>query len=669
VAAADERATFAFDLEGNITEQAPAGAEALEQMREALRGDIEELRNMNAALRQMNSGGVVNIAIARQLRDQIAAQKAKVSQTTQGYIAMGGSLRNMRPPQQVAVVGMKELATVLQRMGGSLGGLVSKLGAVRGLLVGGAVVGGVLAIAAALALMTVAGAAAIVMLTKYAIAQADARRSEHMRLEGLTKIRHFMFGFGDGMRRAADSANFLQAQVDRVSDIAAIGRDKILGYTEQLYKMGLRGGNLQAALEGTAITAAVQGDEQASRFANWAAGANMTGQSVRRLADDVKARLGGIAARQMLTLSVQSQKMRENFARLFGDLNVEPLLKALSGVLEIFSQTTVTGRSLKAFIEGFFQPIIDSIGAVGPVVKRFFQGMLIAFLRIGIVVLQARNWFRDTFGDVSLFKGLDAGNLALKIGIATVFLLVGAFVALAAVVTMIAAPFLIVGGAAVAALSLIHRTVNAVRELGWRGAADAIIDGFVDGIKDGVKRVINAVEEMGEAAWNAFKRKVQIGSPSKLFRIQGGRNIAGSVALGAKEETPKVHRAIAEMVPTPRRAMGVKAGASASAGVSASLGAGKLAPVIQLGPRIKMQREREEREREESTAPRRPPGAPPAAGAISAQRGRTVVHLTIQNLTVGAGASPDTKEAAREVVDEIVRQLEGANIHAGGRAA
>jgi hypothetical protein len=665
MAAADERATFAFDLEGNISEQAPADADALEQMREALRGDIEELRNMNQAMRNMQAGGVVNIAIARQLRDAISAQKAKVGQAQQAYIAAGGSLRNMRPPQQVAVVGFKELGSVLQRLGGPLGGLIGRLGGLRALLVGGAVVGGVLAVAAALAALVVAGAAAIVMLTKYAIAQSDARRSELLRLEGLTKIRYFMYGFGDGMRRAADSATFLQSQVDRVSGMVALGRDEILKYTEQLYKMGLRGGNLQAALEGVSITAATQGDEQAQRFANWAAGAAMTGQSVRKLADDVKARLGGIAARQMLSLDVQGKKLRENMARLFSDLNVEPLLKAISGVLEIFSQTTVTGRALKAFIEGFFQPLINSLDTVGPIVKRFFQGMLIAGLRLGIFVLRLRNWFRDTFGDVELFKGLDKGMLALRLGMFTVFMLVGGLAALLAIGALIAAPFITAGVAVMLALSKIHGAVMALQKLGWRGVADAIVDGFVDGIKDGTKRVVSAISEMGEAAWNALKRKLKMASPSRLF-FRGGVDTAKGTELGVKAQTPHVQRAVAEMVPTPREAIQARA----SFGVTARAGAStRLAEVVQLAPRIRRRAEREQSAAREAGTQR--PVAPSAPTAAVSQPRTTAptINITVNVTATDAQDRATVERVGQSVADEIVRALEAARIHSGGRAA
>src|SRR4051812_16637266 len=332
---------------------------------------------MQAAMKNLQGGTVVNIKQFKQLQEQILAKKSALAQAQSSFLALGGTFNKAGGSSSSFQARLAELAKQSAAMPGPLGGLVARFQSLAAVVGGGLIAAGIVAIVAGLALLVAGTIAAVNALARYGVAQADARRSELLRIEGLTKIRNW-YGL------AAGNAGQMQVGIDKGSASSALSRDKVAAYSEQLYRMGLRGDNLSAALEGVAIKSSVQGEAQASMFAQWAAGAALTGGSVRRLADDVKARLGGIAERQMLSLTVQAEKQQEAFAALFSGLNIEPFLKAKKAVSDMFSQSTASGRALKLLLTTLVQPLVNAATAAMPVIKRFFQGMILAALDIGI---------------------------------------------------------------------------------------------------------------------------------------------------------------------------------------------------------------------------------------------------------------------------------------------
>ncbi|MBZ0119437.1 MAG: hypothetical protein K8H88_20780, partial [Sandaracinaceae bacterium] len=331
-------------------------------------------------MRNLKGASTPNVQAMKALQDRITATKQSVAQAQGKVLELGGGLGTLKRAGAGSSAGLKELLSTAQGMPGPLGGLASKLGAIRGLVAGGgAIAAGVLAIAAALVALVAAAGAATVALLRYGIAQADARRSELLRLEGLTTIRRHYY-------LAAGNATAMQAAIDRVSASVALGRGELVGYTQQLYRMGLRGQALEDALQGMATVASVQGEEQARRFAGMAAGAARAGGSVRRLADLVERRLGGIAARQLLSLDVQAAKLRESFAAIFLGLRIEGFLEGLRTLTQLFSQNTATGRALKTIAEALLQPLIDDLTRLAPFARRFFQGMVIGALQLTILI-------------------------------------------------------------------------------------------------------------------------------------------------------------------------------------------------------------------------------------------------------------------------------------------
>lgn len=546
------------------------GAKGLETLQERLQTGTAALRQMQQALRNLKSGGVEAESSIKGLKDQIAAQRATIAGAQGAYIKLGGSFAGAKAggASKPDAMGIKGLLGSVKDAGGPLGSLAGKLLGVKGGAVGAAI--GLVAMAVAMTAVTVATAKGIVELAEYGVAVADARRSELLRLEGLTKIRNFWSGFGGNATRAADKAGFLQSTIDDVSSSVAISRDRVGEYATQLYKMGLRGGNLQAALKGVATTAAVQGEQQASIFASWAAGANLTGQSVKALAADVQARLGGIAKAQLLSLDVQTLKLHESFAMLFSGLRLDKLLNGLNAITQLFSQSTVTGQALKQLVEVIFQPLIDQVGNTGPLLKRFFQGMVLGLQRIVIIGLTVAVWFKKTFGEIGP-KNLDlttaavwGGKLAVFALAATIPLVGAAFIGLGAIAmpiitpivaglwsmvvagALLALPFLLAAVAIGAVGAALYQAYQLWKETDWGELGTALWQGIVNGIDSGAQWVYKAVARLAHTAKKAFADILNMHSPSRVM-FGMGTMIPRGAAMGVDNGRPHLQAAVRRM--------------------------------------------------------------------------------------------------------------------------
>lgn len=607
---ADAQATYEINLEDGTSKTAESAASALKKLQNSINADTSALRAMQTAMKNLQQGSSVNIDQFRALKAQIDAKKQSIAAAQSSYISLGGSLSGVKKRSKDATDAFAELQKNAQALPGPVGAMASQFQALKGMLAGGAIALGIAAIVVAMVALVAASVAAVGALFKYGLAQGNARRAELLRLEGLTKLRNW-YGI------AAGNAKEMQTSIDKVSASSALGRDKVGQYSEQLYKAGLRGENLAAALEATAIKASVQGDAAASAFAGWAAGANLAGRSVKALADDVKARLGGIAARQMLDLDVQSAKLHESFSALFNAVDFEPVLVALKGITSLFSQSTYSGQALKAIVTVLFKPMIAAVEFLGPLVKRFFQGIIIGALLVGIGLLKLRAWFRKTFGDTEVLKGIDLTFVALKAGLFVVAAITAGFAALFGIVALMAAPFLALGAGIYAVYFAGKQVFQAFKVIPWKELGSAIVNGIVNGVKNGAKFVIDAVKGLGDSAWSAFRSRLGIASPSKEF-ARLGVTLPQGVAAGVEAGTPDAQRAVDQMVSVPRMPVG------------------------------------------EGAAPASAPGAP-----SSAQKSTTI---TIGDIHVNAPSGAPTEMAA-EFKRELMRVLEGVAVELGASPA
>ncbi len=660
--AADQKATWILDLGGNLASSAKQSAASLEDLRSKLLGSVAELRNMQSAQRLLKADTSFSAGEMKAFTEKMNAQKAAVGQMQAAYLRAGGSFKKpLAPPHgtQEAEAGM------LARIKSALGGLPAPLAKAEGgfarlgsfMSSGAVAAAGFVAVAAAIVVaaiaVTAALAAAAVSMIKFGLASADARRNELLHLEGLTKMRN-MFGVTGG------SASFMQEQLDAVSDSSALGRDEIGKYAEQLHRAGFRAGNFQTALKAMATAGSI-GDDQAQRFFNMAAGANLTGQSVKKLADDIQGRFGPIVAKQLLSFDVQMKKFQDRLHMLFSSINVEPFLKGLNKVLELFSLNTNSGRALQSMLGDLFGPLGDNAEGAGFIVRRIIQGMIQSALKLEIFILRLEIAFIKAFGRPKVFEGLDAGNIALKVGTglfaalaasvgiaaAAVFGLVAGFALLIASIVIVGAilfgPFILAAAAIYELWQLVKEVASFLGSVNWSTLGGRIIDGLVDGIKAGFSKIKGAFAGLKDAAVNAFRQAFSVHSPSRLFAGLGV-HIGTGVAQGVDNSIPQVNNAIGRM--------------RDSAAASFDLGdvVTRTRDAIAAPPSVSS-----------DAAPQTIPGqATPGApgGNASAPGGRGGLTLTIQALTVNAPGST-AGDIVNTIREELVSQIQAAAIQLG----
>lgn len=531
--------SFTIKMNEAISPSANVGRAALAALRGEMQRNQAQARSAASALSTLKAGGLGGSGAAAKLRAELRAARAAAAEAQAKITDLG---------EQVA----KKPATWIDRLNAELKGTSGPLSsAAQGLqrFQDASALGRLqmlLPVLAALGAAALATAAAFVALTaavlRFGIAAADARRSAELHLEGLTRLRR-------GGAAAAMSGHAIASSIDRVSSVAAIGRDEVTRYAEQLYRMGVRGASHAAALEAVSIAAAAGGDRAASRYVALAAGAARMGRSVAGVLSDARARFGDINARMNLSLGRLGERLRESFVDLFAGSRVsaalERFLLRVGEIRELFSQSSATGRGLRAIVEAIFPSMLDTTSALVPMVRRLFQyavlGALRAtneFLRLRVAMLR--------IGAVELFPNLAPGLTLARMARAAFQQLAG----------QIVAPFLFLG-------IMLERTYVQARFLlgfladagvgaarAFDSLAPSIIEGLERGLRSGAERVRAAAGALAGSISGAFRDALGIRSPSRVF-IEHGMDVAAGLAEGVDRGAGAANRAVTELVGAP----------------------------------------------------------------------------------------------------------------------
>jgi hypothetical protein len=629
MAGEDSKATFTFAVDEDASGPANSAARALAELRDEVTQDTRALGEMKKALRTLKEGGQESTDQFTQLKAAVDTKSASIAVANKKYLELGGSFKKVKTGAEGYGDRMRRL--IDQQKGAATRSnheLTEQLRTLTEEMGGSRVLRAMTSRIALMGAVTAATAAGIAMLVKYGIASAEARRGELLRLEGLTKLRNY-WGIASG------NAKEMQGSLDKVAGSTALGRDRLGEYQAQLYKMGLRGKNLEATLEAMAIKSVTQGEAQAQMFAGWAAGLNLTGGSVEKFANDVKARLGPLADKYLMQFDVQLAKFHENLSQLFADLDIEPLQRARQVLFDLFSKATPSGQALAAIMTGWTQMFADGISSVAPTFRNFIRGALLYTLKFTNAILALRLWIKQTFARVPGMRDMATAALAGKVAIE---LLSVAFAVLAGEVVIATWPFLLV----VAALWGVYKIFSAIEtlfnedlsDLDWGKLGKDIWHGIIDGLWSGYKAINQAIADLGIAAWNTLKSALGIHSPSKLF-AELGEAIPQGVTVGVRAETRDVNRAIADMVDPAALELPVRGGRGATPSIAPSQ------PDTDGG------------------------GGGSGAGTAGAARGGGATTVTIGTVTVTASGGGDAKSLAADFVRELETALEQASLSMG----
>ena len=554
-------ARFAAVLEDQTSGAASSVTASMQRMKAAITGDLEQIKALQAAMRNLKGPGAQNAAQFSQMSDQLTALKANVQANTSKFLGLGGSAADLAGKAGPAADSLKAIMGAAKGVGGPMGGLFEKFELLKGAFTGGA--GAAAGWAAAVVAVVVVVAAAVT-----AIASLVYQMAEYALTVGSAAIK--TQAVMEALTGSAGAAAGLQGSIARVAGQVPIAADQVSKLAQDLYKSGKRGTELEDALFKASMAAAGLGKNVVK---------------------------GSAAARKaMLPLDVQTLKFKEHIATIFSGVNVTPFLEGLQDVIGLFDDSTSSGKALKAIVETMLNPLFDGAAAAFPYVKMGFRGMVVGALLVAIAVLRVKNVLRDTFGGSDILSGIDGMQAAFYVGVAAAILFGVGLAALAIVIGILAAalavcafamllfmaPFIIgaiiVGAVFVAAILLVVAAVYGLIAL-WNWAGDAIasvdmgaiganmMSSLANAISSGASWVLDALTSLASQMGSTIKSALGIASPSKLFASMGEFTALG-MAVGIESETPAVAGALESMVTPPAMQEMAVAGAQAAQGGS-----------------------------------------------------------------------------------------------------
>ena len=95
--------------------------------------------------------------------------------------------------------------------------------------------------------------------------------------------------------------------------------------------------------------------------------------------------------------------------------------------------------------------------------------------------------------------------------------------------------------------TIFNNIVSAFKKHDWLSIGADIISGIAKGILNGVGSIIKAAKEAATSAFNAAKKKLEIESPSKLFRREIGQQVSAGFALGIADKSSMVSAAMNDL--------------------------------------------------------------------------------------------------------------------------
>ncbi len=324
--------------------------------------------------------------------------------------------------------------------------------------------------------------------------------------------------FQKRIKLAADSGETLQLADKQLRSLGETGADlgaiaKIMGTDIEKLRSGLKNGTVDAAKFGDALEKAVikKGSKALDRLAN--------------SAGELKA------------------KWNESIGDLFEDLSdsTGPFMAEVGKLLAVFSQSTESGKAMKAGVTAAFSAILGVATKVVPYIVNFLKDIVILSLKAYIAVkpLIARfdAWAKSADGVKTIETIMSALWTVLKgVGVAVLIVagyfgvMVAAMTAVSIAVWTAVGAFASFAGDTAAALAAWVSTAAS--------AAYNFVAGLVAGISGGIGQVIGAVSGLAKSATDTFTSALGIKSPSKVMAELGGHmtsGLSGGLDAGASD--------------------------------------------------------------------------------------------------------------------------------------
>ena len=570
-------ATWELDLSLKGAESYEAARQSAKALENSHRELVTQVEITSKSLRVLQQAGLKNEQIYKDMAQRQKAFKKELGLNVLAASKMKGGLQSLVTSQKNLTTSTKQshlflgnLSNGMRMAGGPFATLHERAGALTVSLGRAGLAGAAIIALAAIVALEYEIAKATWKIGRFAVTSADAYRSERLELEGLTHSWITMWGIA----LRPGSAAQLQSDINAVGQNVAIGRDKVKEYAEQLYRMGLRGASATYALKAMAEAGSAAGEGQAQLVKNMALMALYSGQSGAQLYAKVHARFGKIVEQQMLSLDVQSRKLKENLNAIFRGLKIEPLLKGIREELSVFDQGTVTFNAWRGIFGRLFDSLFQQAPKAGNTVKIFLQ-------EVTLYALKAEYAFIKMGGFSKYFKQLKGFSLAtltkaaagIAVGMLRAVQLSFAFLAtmkaLVQVLTTVGSliksigmtmAFTTTGGAAVGGDSVASSWKSTLAHAMGLVKNDALDDaiktgfdiagGMAKGIEDATPALVEAARKSALQADKAARDEIGAHSPARLS-MRTGRDWGRGYALGIRAEAPGIRMSAVQSVRVP----------------------------------------------------------------------------------------------------------------------
>lgn len=589
----NEEARFSIKVDAP-SDQTDTAASSLENLRKRIVDGDAAVKVMSSDLRRLKGSTAEVKAAKDQLKAKIDAEKAAISGASLAIMKQGSSFEKLN-------ASMKKTKQATAQTEGSMQSLKT------------------IALAAKLQIAQLVSEMLryVGALVKWSIGTMNAERSMQL-------MREATLG-------SAEQAENLGTQIDALAKKVPISKEKLNELAISLSRTRMSGGAIVDTMAAVSQASAAMGDEVGNQFKEMMSRGAMWGrmqisplelehtgvkfediastlaQQMKigigqaraalfegrvKLEDGAKAmkaalekRFGDVNLRKMLDLNVIAEKMHETFAKLTSGIKLEPLLQAFAKLGELFDESTIEGAALKDMMTAFGNDLISAFSKSLPYVKKFFQGMIIAGLDIAIVFYKVRNALVKAFGGSDTLKNFDYLKMVMIAGKAAAYGLAAAVTVTAAALALVLAPVVALW-AGISKLGDVFDWVKAKwkefdawnegLKAKFRNFGSDLINGFTDGIKNTILAPVRAVESLGDKLKEAFTRKLDMHSPSKLFAEYGKFTTEG-YAQGIEGGSARASGAVADMVDVPKAlpAGGGKSSGAVTVNVTINAGGGE----------------------------------------------------------------------------------------------
>lgn len=541
-----------------------AALDALQQKEEALAKAVKHAQAAQAAQAKVVSGAAGHLQATKVATEKtgLAAGLAKSE-----IFDLEGAFGDLGGPIGGAGKKIFEIGDALKKFASS--------GGPMGLVIAGAVLvsAAVFAVAAAF----VAGVAAAL---KYGIALANVARNQRLTMEAMLESKGAASKMSGTFR---DIQRNVGGSTEHLTDLV-----------KQLKKADITGDNMSIALKAIATQEAAIGTDETSDLIEKL----KTGQtSAVKLANTIEKKYGETARAKMIGLDQSVDRLKQNFGALFSGLKIEPLLKSIARIVDLFDETSTSGKLIKSLFEGFFQPLVNAADTALPYVMLFVVEFGITLLDLAIAFAPAIKMAEKLFGmepDDTMEVVMQAATIAAIAFAAGVFMVILGFGLLAAIVAPVLLAiyntFKLLVGIASFVKAAFEIAVKAIQGVDLKTVGEDVMKGLAKGIATGAPGVIAAMTSIADALPASVKKILDIGSPSKVFAEIGGYTAEG-FTVGIEGEQDNVNRALSGMMSGQGRPTGGPGGNTYNYDVAINVnGAGESPRSIAMEVRQEMDR-------------------------------------------------------------------------------